>query len=234
MSIGFPDFQRGAAAASPVLINTSGPVDTFVTLPAFAVSSWPYVSFILDTVNSTAFYYVEFRWNNSLTPNDFKASDIVVFGPGAISCVQLVARSPFCQIHIVNINLIAAQTISVFGYGTVGLERHATVTQNAVPLIFINTSVAAAASASFDAQPTVIGEATVYMSTTVTTTWDVHLSYYDLATAAFKTFWQYAHTGATPDGSINFTIKLPPSRIRMVIHNSGAGAATFIGGLNVI
>lgn len=234
MSIGFPDYQRGQAAASPVLINTSGPIDTFHDFGAFAVSAWPFVSFIFDTSLATNYYYVEFRWNNSLAQNDFITSDTVVFGPGWPSQVTLPVRSPYCQIHVVNLTLTVSQTITIFAYGSTAIGAHSTLFSPATPLISINQSIAAAGSATFDALPTVLGEASVFCSNTGTETWDCHLSYYDLASKAFKTFWQWASGGGTTGLSMSASVKLPSSVIRLVVHNSGASAHTFIAGVTVL
>jgi hypothetical protein len=233
VSIGFPDWQRGQHASSPVLLTDTGAIDTFFDFPAFAVSSWGFTNFLFDTTASTAFYQIGFRWNNSLTTGDFTWDDVMCFGPGQFHGVTVANRTPYCQIHAVNLNLISGKTVKVYAYGSSGLDPITTSLRNAAPLFHFNQSVAATGQILSSGFPTAPGRSTVNAANTGAEAYRVTLSYYDVGTKSFVTFWQWSAGGTNQERSVSEQVMLPPNPIQFQLINDGASAHTFIGGISV-
>jgi hypothetical protein len=216
-----------------VLVNSVGAIDTFFDFPAQATSAWGFTNFLFDTTASTAFYQVGFRWNNSLTLNDFIWDDVLVFGPGQFHGVTLANRTPYVQLHVVNLSLISAKTVKVYAYGSSVQDPVTTSLRNGLPLVAFNQSIAASGNILLAGLPTAPGRATVNIANTGTGPWRLTLSYFDIGALAFKSFWQYAGGSTNLEKSQSAQVMLPPNPVQLQVINDDTAAHTFTGGISV-
>lgn len=227
MTTGFPDFQRGPAAVTAVLLDTSGPIDTFYDFGAFPMSGWPNVSFIFDTSSSVNYYYVEVRWNRSLALNDYVDKDVLVFGPGYVSAVMLAAKAAYCQIHVVNLTGTVTQTVTTQVYGSVSYERPAAYK----PLAFVNQSIGAGAAVSSVINRVVPGTVTLSLWNSANHPGHASLDYWDSGALGWE---PYTFTEVTASvRASNVVAGLPAAPCRLTVTNDDTSARSFIGAVTL-
>lgn len=230
MSVGYPDYVRRVQQAGIPIIDVNQVVGAapYNGTRQF-VAGYNWLDLFIDTSFLTNHYYIQLFFYDDPVTTKIIAQPFWIFDAGILNNISIPVAGQWVRIYAAAYEGTDVNPLVIHVRSNPVRHLPADVYSGGVALMYVNQSVAAAATFDTPTAGTHPGPATWALHHGTDNTWTASLQFWDFVSGTWKTF--ISVEGSDYGKSILQKVTLPTNPVRMEMTNNSAGNRTFIGSL---